>query len=223
LSGDFFGPQFPQFPNIFTMRGEKVRKPIEYIESLNTIINFAPKLILPSHLAPVTGSERIVADVVRIRDAVQWVHDQTVAGMNEGKTVGELMMDIRLPSHLSLSQTHGKVSWAVKSIWEYYATWFHFDRTSELYATPQSAVLADLALAIDEAKIRQRIDAAVEEREWERALHLLELLEGDEALTRALKSRWITVISALRERALVNEKNDYELYWLDAQLRRLEE
>jgi len=137
--------------------------------------------------------------------------------------VGELMMDIRLPSHLSLSQTHGKVSWAVKSIWEYYATWFHFDRTSELYATPQSAVLADLALAIDEAKIRQRIDAAVEEREWERALHLLELLEGDEALTRALKSRWITVISALRERALVNEKNDYELYWLDAQLRRLEE
>jgi len=84
-------------------------------------------------------------------------------------------------------------------------------------------VLADLALAIDEAKIRQRIDAAVEEREWERALHLLELLEGDEALTRALKSRWITVISALRERALVNEKNDYELYWLDAQLRRLEE
>jgi len=27
----------------------------------------------------------------------------------------------------------------------------------------------------------------------------------------------------LRERALANEKNDYELYWLDAQLRRLEQ
>ena len=25
LSGDYFGPQFPQFPNVFTMRGEKVR------------------------------------------------------------------------------------------------------------------------------------------------------------------------------------------------------
>jgi len=31
LSGDFFGPLFPQFPNIFTMRGEKIRKPVEYI------------------------------------------------------------------------------------------------------------------------------------------------------------------------------------------------
>jgi len=223
LSGDFFGPQFPQFPNIFTMRGEKVRKPIEYIESLNTVINFAPRLILPSHLVPVQGSEQIVADLVRIRDAVQWVHDQTVAGMNEGKTVGELMEDIRLPPQISLAQTHGKVSWAVKSIWEYYATWFHFDRTSELYATPQSAVLADLASAIDHAKVTVGIDAAIERREWERALHLLELLEGDEILTEALKSRWITVVRALRERALANEKNDYELYWLDAQLRRLEQ
>ena len=25
LTGDFFGPQFPQFPNLFTMRGEKMR------------------------------------------------------------------------------------------------------------------------------------------------------------------------------------------------------
>ena len=214
---------FRSFPNIFTMRGEKVRKPIEYIESLNTVINFAPRLILPSHLVPVQGSEQIVADLVRIRDAVQWVHDQTVAGMNEGKTVGELMEDIRLPPQLSLAQTHGKVSWAVKSIWEYYATWFHFDRTSELYATPQSAVLADLASAIDHAKVTVGIDAAIERREWERALHLLELLEGDEILTEALKSRWITVVRALRERALANEKNDYELYWLDAQLRRLEQ
>ena len=31
FTGDFFGPQFPQFPNVFTMRGEKIRKPMEYI------------------------------------------------------------------------------------------------------------------------------------------------------------------------------------------------
>ena len=36
------------------------------------------------------------------------------------------------PSSTS-AQIHGRVSWAVKSIWEYYATWFHFDATTELY------------------------------------------------------------------------------------------
>ena len=221
LSGDFFGPQFPQFPNIFTMRGEKVRRPIEYIESLNTVIGFAPELILPSHLGPVEGSERIMADLTRIRDAVQWVHDQTVAGMNEGKTLSEVMADVRLPERLALSQRHGKVSWAVKSIWEYYATWFHFDRTSELYGTPQTAVLEDLSRAIDDERITKIIDEAIQRDEWERALHLLELLEGNQALTDALKDRWVAVITALRERSLSTEKNDYELYWLDSRLRSL--
>jgi len=221
LSGDFFGPQFPQFPNIFTMRGEKVRRPIEYIESLNTVIGFAPELILPSHLGPIEGAERIMADLTRIRDAVQWVHDQTVAGMNAGKTLSEVMADVRLPSDLALSQRHGKVSWAVKSIWEYYATWFHFDRTSELYGTPQTAVLEDLSRAIDDETITKIIDEAIQRDEWERALHLLELLEGNQALTDALKDRWVAVITALRERSLSTEKNDYELYWLDSRLRSL--
>ena len=221
LSGDFFGPQFPQFPNIFTMRGEKVRRPIEYIESLNTVIGFAPELILPSHLGPIEGAERIMADLTRIRDAVQWVHDQTVAGMNAGKTLSEVMADVRLPSDIALSQRHGKVSWAVKSIWEYYATWFHFDRTSELYGTPQTAVLEDLSRAIDDETITKIIDEAIQRDEWERALHLLELLEGNQGLTDALKDRWVAVITALRERSLSTEKNDYELYWLDSRLRSL--
>ena len=221
LSGDFFGPQFPQFPNIFTMRGEKVRKPIEYIESLNTVIGFAPELILPSHLGPIEGSERITTDLTRIRDAVQWVHDQTVAGMNHGKTLAEVMAEVSLPPHLALSQRHGKVSWAVKSIWEYYATWFYFDRTSELYATPQTAVLEDLGRAINDEMITKIIDEAIERGEWERALHLLELMEANQALSGALTARWITVITALRERALSHEKNDYEVYWLDSRLRSL--
>ena len=36
------------------------------------------------------------------------------------------MASIELPPELALTQEHGRVSWAVKSIWEYYMTWFHF-------------------------------------------------------------------------------------------------
>ena len=55
FSGDFFGPNFPQFPNIFTMRGEKIRKPIEYIQSLEKIIALEPEMVVPSHQDPVRG------------------------------------------------------------------------------------------------------------------------------------------------------------------------
>ena len=62
------------------------------------------------------GEEKIVAGLTKMRDAVQYVHDETIAGMNSGKSLYQLMETIRLPPELELSQAHERVSWAVKSI-----------------------------------------------------------------------------------------------------------
>ena len=220
LSGDFFGPQFPQFPNIFTMRGEKVRKPIEYIASLNTLLALEPEIILPSHLAPIRGAQNIAADIRKIRDAVQYVHDETVASMNAGYSLETVMAEITLPEDLTLSQSHGKVSWAVKSIWEYYATWFHFDRTSELYPTSQRAILADVANLIDLDAAQLQVRAYLNEAEPEKALLLLELLEGSPA-SETLRGLRIQTLLQLKQQAELLA-NDYELYWLDSELEKLQ-
>ena len=220
LSGDFFGPQFPQFPNVFTMRGEKVRKPIEYVDSLNRILALEPEMILPSHLDPVVGGEKIARDMRKIRDAVQYVHDETVAGMNSGFSVEELMSSVALPQELSLSQSHGKVSWAVKSIWEYYATWFHFDRTSELYPTSQRAILADVAGLMDLEAARLQVRRYLDTEAPEKALLLLELLEGaaETETQRALRTE--TLLALKKQAEPIG--NDYELYWLDSELEKLQ-
>jgi alkyl sulfatase BDS1-like metallo-beta-lactamase superfamily hydrolase len=218
LSGDFFGPQFPQFPNIFTMRGEKVRRPVEYVESLNRLLELQPAVIVPSHLSPVVGEERIRDGMTRMRDAVTYVHDRTVAGMNEGKTVYELMREIRLPPELELSQNHGKVSWAVKSIWEYYATWFHFDTTTELYAVPARDIYADLARLAGQQQLLGLARNYLDNGEPEKALHALEVaLAADSAAISAQTLR-VEVLETLLARARSNEKNDYEIYWLEARL-----
>ena len=216
LTGDFFGPQFPQFPNLFTMRGEKMRKPVEYMNSIDHLLNLEIETLLPSHLEPVRGANEIRAGMIKIREAVDFVHSTTVAGMNSGKSLSELMREIRLPERLLLSETHGKVSWAVKSIWEYYATWFHFDRTSELYATPQSAVLDDLAGIIDADAALSLVREKLQRSEPEQALLLLEIFEGFDKEPDLMELR-IEVLSQLRERATVTG-NDYELYWLDSEL-----
>ena len=216
LTGDFFGPQFPQFPNLFTMRGEKMRKPVEYMNSIDHLLNLDIETLLPSHLEPVRGADDIRAGMIKIREGVDFVHSATVAGMNAGKPLSELMMEVRLPERLLLSETHGKVSWAVKSIWEYYATWFHFDRTSELYATPQSAVLGDLAGIIDADAALSLVREKLQHNEPEQALLLLELFEGFDTEPELMELR-IKVLSQLRERATVTG-NDYELYWLDSEI-----
>ena len=219
LSGDFFGPQFPQFPNVFTMRGEKIRKPIEYVDSLNRILTLAPEMILPSHLDPVVGGDSITRDMRKIRDAVQYVHDETVAGMNSGFAVEELMSSIVLPQDLSLSQSHGKVSWAVKSIWEYYATWFHFDRTSELYPTSQRAILADVAELMNLEAARLRVRHYLDAGAPEKALLLLELLEGATVTETQRALRTETLLALKKQAEPIG--NDYELYWLDSEIEKL--
>jgi alkyl sulfatase BDS1-like metallo-beta-lactamase superfamily hydrolase len=218
FTGDFFGPQFPQFPNVFTMRGEKIRKPMEYVKSLDLLLQLDPEIIVPSHLNPTTGAAQIRADMQRIRDAVQYVHDETVAGMNAGKTVYELMREIRLPPHLDLVQNHGRVDWAVRSIWEYYMGWFHFDSTTELYPVPARDVYADLAEVAGPEALLSLAGNYVGQGSPVKALHVLEIvLEGDSANRQALglRRQALEILLVEAENGL---RNDYEIYWLQYRL-----
>ena len=223
FTGDFFGPLFPQFPNIFTMRGEKVRKPIEYIASLNRMIALAPQMLVPSHFDPVSGAENIRASMVRIRDAVQHVHDVTIAGMNAGKSLHQLMEEISLPEHLSLSQGHGRVSWAVRSIWEYYATWFQYQSTTELYPVPVTAIHPELAGLVGADALAQAARAHIAEQRPVHALHLLDIaLNGDPAHTEGLRARREALHVLLTE-AREGLRNTYEITWLEYRIARTEE
>jgi len=135
--------------------------------------------------------------------------------------MGQLMREIQLPPELDLSQTHGKVSWAVKSIWDYYATWFHFHRTSELCATDQSEVLADLAASLDVESALDTADNYLAAQDFEKALLLGELLEGSTEYTERRMGLRCQSLNALLDRARRNEHNDYEIYWLEAELSKL--
>lgn len=218
ISGDFFGPQFPQFPNIFTMRGEKVRKPVEYIKSLDRLIALNPDVILPSHLDPTIGAEKIRKGMQRIRDAVQYVHDETIAGMNAGKTVNQLMKEIKLPPNLELVQNHGRVDWAVKSIREYYMGWFRFESTTELYPIPAQDVYADLAQIAGNENLIALANNYLIQGEPVKTLHITEIaLAGDPQNASALALRDQALVELL-ERAENGLRNDYEIYWLKSQL-----
>jgi len=214
FSGDFFGPQFPQFPNVFTMRGEKVRKPMEYVKSLDFLLPLGAEIVVPSHLDPSYGAEQINADMTRIRDAVQFVHDETVAGMNAGKTVYQLMKEIQLPANLALVQNHGKVDWAVRSIWDYYMSWFHFDSTTELYPVPASDVYADLAAATGNEVLQTLAKNYLLKNEPVKALHIVEVLLAGEPTNRDALELRQQGLAALMEAAQEGFRNDYEIYWL---------
>ena len=144
LTGDFYGCLYPMVPNLYTVRGEKIREPLGYIHALDRLIALEPELILPAHFDPIRGKEYIVKTLEVTRDGVQYVYDETVKGMNAGKSVYELMKTIELPPELEITQGHGKVSWNVRAIWELLAGWFYYEDIADLYAVPTKEVFPDL-------------------------------------------------------------------------------
>jgi alkyl sulfatase BDS1-like metallo-beta-lactamase superfamily hydrolase len=146
---------------------------------------------------------------------VQYVHDETVAGMNEGKTWPEQMASIALPPHLVTNDGRGPVRWYVRSTWEEYAGWFRQERTSELYATPASAVWPELAeLAGGAGVLAGKARAHLAAGDPEKALHLIEVAVVAAPHDRSVRETELAVYEALADRT--EGRVFDELGWLES-------
>ncbi|MBW2942533.1 MBL fold metallo-hydrolase [Zhongshania aquimaris] len=176
FSGNVFGPVFMSVPNLNTIRGDKPRSVNRFLESVDTVRKLGAELLITGHGEPIRGKERIAADLNKLYDGVTYIRDATIAGMNSGKSVHELMAEIRLPEALQLGEFHGKVSWAVKSIWQEFSGWFFYDSTTSLYEVPASAVHQDLCeLAGGAQQLAARAAAKIDAHKPLEALHLLDI------------------------------------------------
>ena len=144
LCGNVFGPIFGHIPNLVTMRGDRYRDALTAIASIERVRDLRPEILITGHFDAITGADRIHAELTRLRDAVAYIHDETVAGMNAGKDVQTLMRDISLPPRLEVGEGYGKVAWDVRAIWENYTGWFHHRSTTELYPLIPADVAADV-------------------------------------------------------------------------------
>jgi alkyl sulfatase BDS1-like metallo-beta-lactamase superfamily hydrolase len=146
IGDNYFGIATPEpnsFPNLYAIRGTKPRWALDWIHSLDTVLALKPDIVLSGHGEPIVGNAEITRLLTRYRDAIQYVHDETVKGMNTGKDVFTLMQEIKLPEKYNLTEIFGKVSWSVRGIYDGYAGWYDGNPTS-MYEIPSSSVYPDL-------------------------------------------------------------------------------
>ncbi len=218
FTGDLFGPLYPMFPNLYTIRGEKYRDPLDYIDALDLVLDLNPAVIAHTHFRVIEGEDYIQASVRRMRDAVQYVWDETVLGMNAGKTVWEMMRDIQLPETLAVSQGHGKVSWSVRAIHDIITGWYYYDTIANMYHVPPTAINDDLVdlvgggdVLAQRAKAHLRADRPLE------AIRLLDVATGNE--TKAVLEVRIEAVEKLLSNARAGLANYSEIGLLKADLR----
>jgi len=220
FTGNIFGPLFPHFPNFNTIRGDRYRFVEPYLESLRRIRALEPQMLITGRYDPIVGAELIRACLDRLEAAVSYVHDKTLAGMNAGESIWTLMRTVQLPDELFVGQGYGKVSWAVRTIWESYMGWFKAQNTSELYPTQPRDVFADLVeLAGVDAVVsrgRQKLDGGDPEAAC---------LIAEAALTHSPRQRDALILARDAHRALLDRsgaKNFWETGWLKDRLARID-
>jgi len=182
---------------------------------LDEAIALEPEYLLPGHGEPVIGKDRVKRLLTLYRDAILYVHDETVRGMNAGKDVFTLMREIILPENLKIDEGYGCVSWSVRGIYEGYNGWFD-GNVANMYDQPVSAVYPDLLeLAGGAEPVVKRAKEAVEKGDVVKALRLTEMVLANRPDNKpALEVR----LGALRSLS-AKSKNWIESNWLNAEIK----
>ena len=208
---------YGSFPNLYTLRGTKPRWALDYVESLDRVASWQPAILAPSHENPTYGVDANRQRLQRYRDAILYVHDATVQGMNAGIDVFTLMQTITLPPELDVGEGYGAVAWTVRGIYEGYIGWFDENPATMYAVAPADTYRELLDLYGDPAPILARAAELVTAGRHPEAIRLTDVvLAGDPGNVTALQTRLAAVDALLAASGNINERG-----WLNGASRSL--
>lgn len=207
LAGDNY---YLSCPNLYTLRGTKPRWALEYIAAVDTMLAFEPSVVIQGHGSPLTEKRYARLHMKRYRDAIQYIHDETVKGINAGTDRYTLMNTITLPDSLFLHQFYGNIPWSVRGILEGYIGWF--DETPEsMYGMNPGSVYPDLLNLTGIDPFVELARQYLAGKEYRKALQITGILESAGRGSTESRNIRLQALSSLK-----NMSGNYiENIWLD--------
>jgi len=210
LCGDAF---YMAFPNLFAIRGS-IRQIKKWVASLDKIRDLMPAFLIPSHSNPLGGKEHIQEELTNYRDAIQYIHDAVIRGINDGKTPDELVKEIRLPSHLAgqpcLREIYGQISWTVRGIFNVYLGFFDGNATSLNPLFPHDRAKRIIDLVGDRQKLINAAQQAILHEDCQWAAELTDILLAVDSKDREACTLKAEVLIKMSQKTInMNARNYY--------------
>jgi alkyl sulfatase BDS1-like metallo-beta-lactamase superfamily hydrolase len=206
FSGDNF---YRSFPNLYAIRGTPNRSVRLWVESLSKLLDHKAVGLVGGHTLPVIGEKAVREVVTDYRDAVKFVHDKTVEGMNKGLTPDQLVEYVQLPKHLAdkdyLQPFYGHVEWGVRSIFNGYLGWFDGNPTNLFRLAPKAEAERIARLAGGGDKLITAAKAALESDDPQWAAQLADYLitlEPEAERPKQIKAEALTMLASKQVNAL---------------------
>ncbi|MDH3767451.1 MAG: MBL fold metallo-hydrolase [Gammaproteobacteria bacterium] len=171
---------YKAFPNLYTIRGTPYRSLRSWVASLDRMRELPVEFLIPSHTRPVVGTTEINNTLTNYRDAISFVHDQTIRRINQGQTPDQIAEQLKLPAHLEqspfLQEFYGNVAWSARSVMAGNLGWFDGNPTTlqPLPASARAAHIASLAGGVD--ALRNTAQTALDNGDTQWTLELTDYL-----------------------------------------------
>ena len=124
---------WPVLFNVYAIRGEEYRDPRVLLKGFDKILEWQPEYLVGAHGPAISGKKQIRERVTRSRDAIQFLWDQTVRGINKGWTADEIADRVKLPASSDddylTSELYGVAEHHVRQIFAGLRGWFDGDET----------------------------------------------------------------------------------------------
>ena len=204
--------------NVHTLRGTRYRDPVRWYQTIDMMRSFGAAYLVPAHGRPVSGAAAVDDVLTVYRDAIQFIHDQTIRHMNFGMTPDELAEAIpALPPHLArhawLGEYYGTVKHSVRQVYSGQLGWFDGDPAS-LDPLPRSERTRRMVAMMGGAEqVRAAARIALGDRDWRWAAELATLLvrlDVEDADARSIKA------TALRELGYLTVNTNWRNWYLSA-------
>lgn len=131
---------WPALFNVYAIRGEEYRDPRRLLDGFDRILAWAPEHLVGAHGPSMSGRDHIRRRVTRARDAIQFLWDQTVRGINKGWTTDELAERVTLPADYDedylTSERYGVAEHHVRQIHAGLRGWFDGDESKLFPVAP---------------------------------------------------------------------------------------
>ena len=158
------------------------RYAVEWAVALREMLTLDAEVLLPGHGVPVVGAERVRQALGDTAGYLESLHDQTVAMMNAGASLDEILHTVRPPAELAdrpyLQPVYDEPEFVVRNIWRLYGGWWDGDPSS-LKPAPRSALASEVVALAGADSVGSRIEQllqAGDDTSLRLAGHLAEML-----------------------------------------------
>lgn len=215
FAGDNF---YKSWPNLYPIRGTAYRDVNAWAHSIGRIKAKQADVLVGGHTRPIVGAAEVETVLSNYEEAIRFVFDETIEGMNKGLTPNQLVDFVKLPDRLAkldyLKPYYGHPDWAVRSIYSGYLGWFDGNPTNlfPLSPTEEAEKIIELSGGIEKLH-RTAQSSLLRDPQWTaQVCDWILAVEPDNTDVKHLKA---DALDALGERLLTATGRNY--YFTTAQ------